>query len=225
MRSVNQSYSRFAKLVTLFLCAWLTISPSVLTGQEKTCLYPDGQPTVANARRVFRSADLECAEKELKELLDSHQFSGKTRADAHLLLASVYFVGDSDDNLRRSKVKQELVALYLADRYWQGELEIRSSEFRKILADARELADWRYRNSPELQKEYEQQLLLDTSLTASQMDSSWQSGKAERKWYTRWWAIGSGVGIIAMAAILMSGADNSGGPIPVDTLPPFPDTP
>lgn len=225
MRSISQAYSSPANLVLLLVSVWLGISPSLLIGQEPDCQYQTGHPTVANARRVFRSADLVCAEMELRELLDNDQVPGKTKADAHLLLASIYFVEDVDESLRRGKVKQELVALYLADRYWQGELEIRTSEFRKILADARGLADWRYRNSPELQKKYEQQLLLDTSLTASQTDSSWQPNQTKKNWYTRWWAVGSGVGIIAMAAILMSGSNNSPEPILVDTLPPFPDAP
>lgn len=224
MRSVSQSYHKSVKLILLLLCVWVVIYPGLLLAQESTCEYLSDRPALENARRVFRSADLECAEMELKELLATEGISRKTKADARLLLASIYFVGEADDTSRRTKVKQELVAVFIADRHWQGELEIRSSEFRKILADAREMAEWRYRNSPELQHEYEQQL-LDTTLIASRTGYDSQSGKKDKKWYTKWWAVGSGVGIIAMVAILMNGSDNSTNPIPADTLPPFPDTP
>lgn len=224
MRSTNQSYHQPAKFILLFLSVWLIINPGLLVAREPICEYLSGQPALENARRIYRLAGLECAELELKELLAPAGVSRKTRADAHLLLASIYFVDEADDTSRRTKVKQELVALFIADRDWQGELEIRSPEFRKILADAREMAEWRYRNSPELQDEYEQQL-LDSTLIASRTGYDRQSRKKNGKWYTRWWAIGSGVGIVAMAAILMSGPDNSTNPIPIDTLPPFPDSP
>ena len=217
MQLKYQSYCRPARFILLLVSIWLAINPCFLTAQTPECEYPGNFPTVENARLVFRSADLECAKKELRDLLSREEISRETRADAHMLLASVYFIEETDNITRRIKVKQELVEVFLSYRNWQGQLEIRSAEFRKILSDARDLAEGHYQNSPDLQKDYEEQLLL--------IDSTTQVMTEKRKWYTKWWAIGSGVGIIAMAAILMTGSNDQTGSLPIDTLPPFPDRP
>ena len=217
MRQKDHSCFRPIRFILLLISMWVAINPCFLIAQTAECKYPGGLPTVENARLSFRSADLVCAKKELKDILTREGISRKTRADAHMLLASVYYIEETDDITRRIKVKQEIVEVFLAYRDWQGQFEIRSSEFRKIFSDARELAEWKYQNSPDLQNDYEKQLLL--------IDATEQKTTENKKWYSKWWAIGSGIGIIAMAAILMSGSNDNTTSLPIDTLPPFPDRP
>ncbi len=203
----------------------LSIFGSVsLLAQDSECTYSETTPSIQSARTTFRAAGLNCAEKELNELLALQNISRQEKADAHLLLASVYFIKEPDANARRHRVKKELVAMYMADRRWQGQLEIVSSEFRTLLKDAREMANWRYQQSPELTDEYS----ID-SLQVALADSTrfeYENLENKKPWYTKWWALSSGVGLVIVAATVISSAEEVvPPPIPVDTLPDFPSTP
>lgn len=46
-------------------------------------------------------------------------------------------------------------------------------------------------------------------------------------WYKKWWAIASGVGVVAVAAALAAGGGDGGGDdvVPIDTIPSFPPPP
>lgn len=208
----------------LVLAVWTVLYPLLLSAQTAECDYPKGRPSIGHARQAYRAAELECAALELNDLLNRTDTPRAIKAEAHMILASVYYVSDEEPGTSRNSVKKELVEMFMADRYWQGRLEIQTADFRKLVNDAHELAEWRYRNSPELAAEYDRSVERTDSLVADSIRIE-ESKPGQKKWYTKWWAIGSGVGIIAMAAILMSGGNDTGGSVPIDSLPPFPDTP
>jgi hypothetical protein len=52
--------------------------------------------------------------------------------------------------------------------------------------------------------------------------------KQGKPWYRKWWALGSGVGVVVVGAVLLLGGGDSadgGGTTETDTLPDFPPPP
>ena len=123
-----------------------------------------------------------------------------------------------DRQVRRRKTREQFIMVFRTDRNWSGTLEVTGTEFITIANDARELVDWLFRTSPELM-EQQQDTALSESIPAD-------AAHATTPWYRKWWAIGSGVGVVALTIGLLAGGDeNDTAPPPRDTLPGFPRPP
>ena len=137
-----------------------------------------------------------------------------------MLLAAVYFEWTEDPGVRRQKVRQQLVEGLKADPHWSGSFEVTSPAFLSIYNDAREMVDYMNRMSPE---PLEPQ--ADTILTSEPLTEAAKNGTP---WYRKWWALGSGVGVVVLgAALILGGSSSAGGSdsTRVDTLPGFPPPP
>jgi hypothetical protein len=183
-----------------------------ISARSNSCGYDPLGPSIAHARENFEASRYSCAAEELDQLLALDTLGRHRTADAHALKAAIYYVTTRDENQRRRLVRDEFVAAFRVYPTWSGELAVSSPNFRAIMNDARELVQWLFRLSPP------QEPAEDTVTEAAE-------GAA--LWYRQWWAIATGVGVVAMAVILLTGdPDSSDPPLPPrDTLPGFPPPP
>ncbi|UCD18195.1 MAG: hypothetical protein JSV44_04595, partial [Candidatus Zixiibacteriota bacterium] len=156
-----------------------------------------------------------CAEEELNALLAKETVDIEEKANAHVLLASVYYAMLKDNDEKRDRVMEEFIKAFKAYREWRGELDIKSSEFLDLMEAAKEQVD---------QESLEQaaQLEPDTAVVAPVVVPA---AEKKKPWYTKWWAIGAGVGVVALGVVALSGGGDGDGEVTVDTLPYFPKPP
>lgn len=219
--NVNRRTLRFA-VIWLLAVSQLPTVANAQTGEsdEPECMFDTEAPTVLSARASFRAADYACAEKELTALLSEERLGRGTRANAHMLLAEVYFESTDDAAVRRQKVREQFVKGLQASPGWAGSFDVTNSSFLSIYNDAREMVDYINRTAPESAMPQS-----DTIITAAAEPVTTEHGKP---WYRKWWALGSGVGIVALGAVLLVGGGSSadgGGTVETDTLPDFPPPP
>ncbi|MGD8922316.1 MAG: hypothetical protein PVH24_03645 [Candidatus Zixiibacteriota bacterium] len=192
------------------------LSLAVSSADEVSCDFNSENPRVLHAKVFFTGGQYACAEQELKAVLAKPDITSHTAADAHMLLAAVYFQTVSDREVRRQRTREQFIQGLRADRKWSGNLAVSSAEFITIFNDARELVEWLYKESPEL--------FASDSLAEEQVT---EAVARKKPWYKRWWALASGVGVAVLAgAIILGGGNNGSEPPPAgDTLPEFPPTP
>jgi hypothetical protein len=214
---------RSLSILMLAVFAQGVVLPYVAHAQDTfDCAYNRNQPTLENARLLFKITDYRCAEMELKDLLASDSLGLQTRADAHVLLAAVYYAKLRDEEEKESKVMAELVAAFKAFREWRGELDIKSEEFRSLLEKAKKKVDE--------QAEQEAQAAVEDTTTTEQepaaMTDTWSQKKTEKKpWYKKWWVLGLGVGVVATGVVLAAGGGGDDGGTEAQPLPGFPGHP
>lgn len=109
--------------------------------QSQPCEYDRNAPSLDHARLYFKSLNYKCAEQELLDLLQSGATSLKGKADAHVLLAAVYYAMEKDSTEKRSKVLEQFTAAFQQYREWKGELDITSSDFVSLMEEARRRVD------------------------------------------------------------------------------------
>jgi hypothetical protein len=200
--------------VVIYTVVCVVSSLGVLSADEVSCDFNADNPRVLHAKMFFTGGQYACAEQELSALLERQDINRHAAADAHMLLAAVYFQTIQDRNTRRQKAREQFILGLRANRKWSGNLAVSSAEFITIFNDARELVEWLYKESPEL--------FASDSLTEEQVTEAVASKKP---WYKRWWALASGVGVAVLAGAIILGGGNNGNTTPADTLPDFPSTP
>ncbi|MFZ5979294.1 MAG: hypothetical protein ACOYVF_01555, partial [Candidatus Zixiibacteriota bacterium] len=85
-------------IMLLFCCI-----PGSGFGQKLVCDYDRNHPTVENARVNFKSLKYKCAQQELQDLLEDETINLETRANAHVLMAAVYYALIKDDEEKKQK--------------------------------------------------------------------------------------------------------------------------
>jgi hypothetical protein len=125
-------------LIIVGMCLFC-IAP--LPAQNRPCVYDAERPTLEHARVSFRSLDYLCAERELQDLLRQPDLGLKAKADAHVLMAAVYYVMLDDERERRSKALEQFRAAFREYRDWKGDLDISSTEFFDLMQEARRDVD------------------------------------------------------------------------------------
>jgi len=217
MRSGSLLYRTLALVVlTAFLQSIL------LTGiglaQSSGCDFDPEKPSIDHARMSFKMLNYRCAEEELNVLLAKETVDIEDKANAHVLLASVYYAMLKDNDEKRNRVTGEFVKAFKAYREWRGELDIKSSDFLDLMEAAKEQVD---RETLEQAIEPEP----DSADTVAPVYIP-TTTKDKKPWYKQWWAIGAGVGVVVIGAVALAGGggDDDGGGT-VDTLPYFPGTP
>lgn len=205
-------YRKTTACVTLSVFLVSLILPDLICAQTTNCGYDAANPSVENARKNFKITNYPCAEEELNLLLADQTISLQERADAHVLLASVYYAMMRDDDEKSRKVTEQFVEAFKAFRAWKGDVDIKSPEFLSMMENARELVD-----KQEEAKEAAVAQIPETDMPAL-------SDGGGKPWYKKWWAIGLGVGVVAAVAVAVSGGGEDTPPED-QTLPGFPGTP
>ena len=221
--------ARLLKAVVIFallVFGQALVLPQIVQAQTPDCPFDKENPTIDNARYNFKITNYDCAELELQALLADTSLVLQSKADAHVLLASVYYAKVRNNDQKRDLVIGQFVAAFKSLRSWRGDLDIQSPEFLAMMEQAQMLVDEGADAEAAIKKEVKQEVAKqvpheevdETPVTVVTSD-----GK-KGPWYKQWWAIGLGVGLVATAVVVASG----GGDDPVEednTLPDFPDPP
>ena len=207
-----QLYRKTTAYVTLLVFAITLILPELLCAQTANCGYDEANPSIENARKNFKITNYPCAEEELNLMLANKSLALQERADAHVLMASVYYAMMRDDDEKSRKVTEQFVQAFKAFRTWKGDVDIKSPEFLSMMEQAREL----------VAKQDEAKAAVVDKLPETELPSLSSGGKP---WYKKWWAIGLGVGVVAVVAVAVGGGGGEDTPPEDTTLPGFPGTP
>ena len=209
----------------LVLLAYLQtfILPGVAFGQESDCSYDPGKPTLDSARKSFLALNYKCAEEELNAMLALDTLDIQEKADVHVLLAEVYYAKVRNNGEKRDKVMEQFVAAFESYREWRGEVNIKSPEFMAMMKEAQTMVDEQAtgekaeETAPAVVKESDKPVVTEVVKD--------DEGK-KKAWYTKWWAIALGVGVVAGAVALAGGGGgDDGGNGGTTELPDFPDPP
>jgi len=195
------------------------VLPQMAEAQTTDCPFDKENPSIDNARYNFKITNYDCAELELQALLAKPDLDLQDKADAHVLLASVYYAKIRNDEEKRNVVVEELVSAFTAFRNWRGDLDISSPEFLAMMEEAQALVDQKADAEGEAAGQIEGQE-DEAPVTVIKPEK-----KKKGAWYKQWWAIGLGVGLVATTVVLVAGGGGDE-PVPEDnTLPGFPDPP
>ena len=233
----SNQFIRAVAVAALACFLQASVLPSISSAQTPQCSYDRAKPTLESARISFKSLNYRCAEQEIQDVLTNPALSIEDKADAHILLAAVYFAMLKNDTEKRDRVIDQFKEAFKAYREWKGELDISSTEFIDMMKQAQEQVDKEAATAPptttEAPKETTTPVVTeqpkDTAKTiaiapATEEKAAEGGGKPL---YTKWWAIVLGIGLVAGAVALAGGGggDNGGGDGVLDTLPNFPDHP
>lgn len=242
----NSHFFRAVSVAVLVCFLHLTVLPSILSAQTLQCPYDRAKPTLESARISFKSLNYRCAEQELQDVLKNTALTIEDKADAHVLLAAVYYAMLQNDTEKRNRVIEQFKAAFMAYREWKGELDISSTEFFDMMKQAQEQVDKEATAAPpttttttpppattEPTTETTAPTLKEqpqdtTRTTATIQPTEEKAAGGGKPFYTKWWAIALGIGLVAGAVALGGGGggdDGGGGGGTLDTLPNFPDPP
>jgi hypothetical protein len=196
---LNNCFIYRAFVYSLLVCLLqMMLAPTLLTAQSIECMHDKSNPTIDNARSSFKSLNYDCAEQEILGYLLKERLTGEQKADAHIFLATVYYLKLKNENGEKERVIEQFRAAFQSKQDWRGELEVNSTEFIAMMNEAKELTN----------EEAEEEETL----------------KKSKPWYTKWWAIGLGVGIVAAVVVAASSGGDDEEPVD-NTLPGFPNPP
>jgi len=193
--------------------------PGLILGQSSDCSYDRNNPTLENARKSFLALNYKCAEEEISKLLENESIDIQSKADAHILMAEVYYAKVRNNSEKKEKVIGQFIAAFNAYREWRGELNIKSPEFMAMMKEAQDMVD---KGETEAKVETEAEPKpVKVEITEKKTP---EKGEKKGPWYTKWWAIGLGVGVVVGGVILIAGGGDDE-ETELEPLPPFPDPP
>ncbi len=120
-----------------FIAVLCMLLPTIVPAQLPQCAYDRKTPSLTHARISFKSLNYVCAELELRDLLLVKNLSLTTKADAHVLLAAVYYAMTQDFDEKQTRTMEQFKEAFRAYFDWKGELDIESDYFRSLMRDAR----------------------------------------------------------------------------------------
>ena len=123
----------FLCLTAVFCMLLSTVTPA----QLPQCGYDRKSPSLIHARESFKSLNYVCAELELRDLLIQEDLNLMTKADAHVLMAAVYYAMFQDKDEKRAKTRDQFKEAFRTYRDWKGELDIDSEDFQSLMREAR----------------------------------------------------------------------------------------
>jgi len=199
---MNKKVLLFRLSMTVVLISYLaaTILPAGVLAQESiNCPYDSEAPSLEHARQTFKALNYNCAEMEINDLLKDESLSLEEKANAHVLMAAVYYAKLKDAKEKRNRVIEQFAKAFRFYANWSGDLDIKSTEFLSMMEQAKSLVGTEIK-APETPD-------LDTLVAVPTI------GTGEKKaWYKQWWAIGLGVGIVAGAVVLLGGGGDESPP-------------
>ena len=92
-------------MISYFIVAILPIG--ALAQATINCPYDKEAPTLAHARQTFKALNYNCAEMEINDLLKQPDLSLEEKADAHVLMAAVYYAKLKDSKEKQTKVVEQ----------------------------------------------------------------------------------------------------------------------
>jgi hypothetical protein len=199
------------------------VLPQLVQAQDPDCPFDKANPTTENARYNFRITNYDCAELELKTLLANEDIELQDKADAHVLLAAVYYAKIRNDEEKRDLVVEQFVAAFKSLRTWRGDLDIKSPEFVALMEQAQMLVD-KQDDALDTATDKVKEEVPDTELDDAPPVTV-VSSDGKKPWYKQWWAIGLGVGLVAGAVVVAAGGGGGDEGEPDNDLPSFPDPP
>jgi len=205
---MHKQFLLFRFSLTLVLISYLVVAvlPIKLLAQESiNCPYDKEAPSLEHARLTFKSLNYNCAEMEINDLLKDESLSLEEKANAHVLMAAVYYAKLKDSKEKRSKVIEQFAKAFRSYADWSGDVDIKSTEFLSMMEQAKSLVQTEIKKPD-----------IDTLIAVPKLDT----GK-KKAWYTQWWAIGLGVGVVA-AVVLAGGGDDAPPDTTLATFPPPP---
>lgn len=235
MKQKNLLFRVIAVAVLTVFLQW-TMLPSLIYAQSGGCDFDPNKPSVEHARTSFKMLNYKCAEEELNAFLARADVGIEDKADAHILMASVYYAMLKNDTEKRDRVTEEFVKAFKAYREWRGELDIKSGEFLDLMESAKERVDSEaaIQSTPteaaptEIEEQkpavVEQVKKEEPKPAVTQTPVKKAEEKKKKAWYSNWWAIAGGVGLIAVAAVALGGGGGSDDAGLAD-LPPIPEPP
>ncbi len=211
---------RIIGVIALVCFIHAVVLPAAARGQTSECPYDKAKPSLDNARISFKSLNYHCAEQEIMDYLKLNDLTIEQRADAHVLLAAVYYAKSKNDSEKKKLVINQFKEAFRAYRDWRGELDISSTEFIEMMNEAKDEVD-----EEEAQKAAEPVITEPTPGQETPVVTTITS-KESKPWYKQWWAVAIGVGVVAGAVALAAGGgggeDGEGGSTVLDTLPTAP---
>jgi hypothetical protein len=201
--------SCFRTIVLVMLLAYLQsiFLPAVLMGQTVDCQFDPNAPDLEHARQNFKALNYVCAEQEINALINLEGIDIEEKANAHVLMAAVYYAKLRDSKEKEQKVVEEFARAFRSYQTWQGDLDIKSREFMGLMEKARQLVD-------------EEKLAAEQQVDTVAVTPIPKAGG--KPWYKQWWAIGLGVGLVVGVVAVAAGG---GGGEPDNSLPGFPPPP
>jgi hypothetical protein len=201
--------SRFFLMTALISYLIVSVLPIGVLAQEAIdCPYDKDAPSLEHARQTFKGLNYNCAEMEINDVLKDESLTLEEKADAHVLMAAVYYAKLKDSKEKRNKVIEQFAIAFRSYADWSGDVDIKSPEFLSMMEHAKSLVDAEFK-APETPD-------LDTLVAIPAIDTG-----EKKAWYTKWWAIGLGVGIVAV--VLLSGGGEDAPPdTSLATFPPPP---
>lgn len=197
----------FRSIIVIAILAYIqTLIPIGALAQVNDCGYDPANPDLEHARQSFRQINYNCAEQELKDLLAKEDIDLEVKANAHVLLAAVYYTIMRDAQEKEQKVVEQFAEAFRVYQNWSGDLDIKSSRFEELMEKAKTMVE-------------------EEEAKAEEAPVEEPPAKMKKKpWYTKWWAIALGVGVVAVVVVAASGGGGDGGGT-AGPLPDFPDTP
>jgi len=188
-----------ANILAIFL-------PTGLPAQTAAdCQYDPASPSLDHARQNFKALNYNCAELEVNDFLRIDTLSYEEKANAHVLMAAIYYAKLKDSKEKRQKVVEQFAKAFRSYTDWSGDLDIKSTEFISMMEQAKELVDMEVKK-PDVPD-------IDTMAAIPKLEGE---GKP---WYTQWWAIGLGVGVVVGAVVLLGGGDEGAPDTALDDFP------
>lgn len=232
MKQKNLLFRVVAVTVLTAFLQW-TMLPSLVFAQSGGCDFDPNKPSVEHARTSFKMLNYKCAEEELNAYLARADVSIEDKANAHILMASVYYAMLKNDTEKRDRVTEEFVKAFRAYREWRGELDIKSGEFLDLMESAKERVDSEAAEEATVEEPaptepmpvvVEQPKPEEKKPAVATIPPKKTEEKKKKAWYSNWWAIAGGVGLIAVAAVALGGGGGDDGGGTAD-LPGIPDPP
>jgi hypothetical protein len=220
-------FIRGVAALTLAVFVQSLVLPALVQAQTAPCTFNKEKPSLDNARLNFRITNYACAEEELQALLAIDTLNLQSKADAHVLLAAVFYAKVRNSEEKRNRVMEQFVAAFKAFRDWRGELDIKSPEFAQMLSEAQTQVDREAQAPQQPSVSQADTTKADTLKAAPPVIVQKETApKAKKAWYKQWWAIGLGVGVVVVAVAVLAGGGGSGDETtPAEPLPNFPPTP
>ena len=199
----------FRSIIVIAILSYIqTLVPIGALAQVNECGYDPASPDLEHARQSFRQINYNCAEQELRDLLAKEDIDLETKANAHVLLAAVYYTIMRDAQEKETKVVEQFAEAFRVYQDWSGDLDIKSSRFEELMEKAKVMVE---------EEEAQAEVAVEEEEPA-------KDGEMKKKpWYTKWWAIALGVGVVAGVVVVATGGGGDDGP--AEPLPDFPNTP
>lgn len=203
-------------LAASYLCA--TIWPDCVLAQTVECNYDRKAPSLKSARGSFQEFDFACAERELTDLLKAPNLDAGVQADAHALLAAIYFQTLPDNKSRREKVIEEFRRTYSLRPEWNGRPDVQTPAFRDLMTEAKRQVDQLRQKDKPAPPPTTTTPKPTPAVTAESKPAS--KGGSKKTWvYVALGAAAAGVAVIAL------GGGGGGGSNGGSNLPNFPPPP